>query len=539
MSSNRRITVNGAFVGAALVLLVTFAIARTHRTATTPADRANSDYASGYYDALRETKFAYSFASTQSRDLATPQSHASKQSSHTSLAPVKPSRESRSVDAMIRSWRGIASPQHRRAQRCLGLCLGAFGRTGALTELLKACIAQPPTPVPAPISPRRTRLNVENPGAAKLTRSEEQALWSALYSEPPPAPETINATALQNSIKLLDLGWFEHLALQRLSERKGDAAGAAKERQAALSSAMQYTSFESLYIALIIIGTCALIIFLLYRAIQLGSGQNPHQSIPLRDVNELGPQPVGLNYRTRASAFVFYLCVYLFIGYPLRRLTPNTSAWSAQQLLRFTSFLQISLSLALVACALALMRRLVNRESTAAGDTTRITMRQMLASVGFMSQDAVGDIRAAMFSYLIAMPVFIGLSILSSYIFRSVHTPINPVQMEGMLASSPLDRLLLLIETAVVAPIVEETMFRGVLMPALMSRWGRVGGMLMTSAIFALLHPNLPEGFLPLFGIGLAFAIVFAKRKTLLPSIVMHSIHNGIITVTMILLFSS
>ncbi len=536
MSPNRRVTVYGSFVGAALVLLVVFAIARTHSTATTPADRASSNYASGFYDALRETKFAYAVASTSASQLRPVQDRAAKLSRMAPL-PVKATRESRSVDAVIRSWRSIASPQHRRAQRCLGICLGAFGRTGAFIELMKASV--PPPQVPARTSQRKSRLSVESPSASKVSRADEQALWSALYSEPPPAPETINATALHNSIKLLDLGWFEHLALLRLSERKGDATGASRERQAALSSAMQYTSFESLYIALIVVGTCTLVIFLLHRAIQLGTGQKLQQAEPVTEVEAAESVPTGLTYRSRASAFVFYLCVYLFIGYPLRRLTPNTSGWSAQQLLRFTAFLQISLSLVLVACALVLLRRLVNRESLAAGDKTRITMRQMLESVGFVSQDAAGDIRTALFSYLIAMPVFIGLSIVSSYIFRSVHTPINPVQLEGMLASSPLDRILLLIETAVVAPIVEETMFRGVLMPALMSRWGRAGGMVVSSAIFALLHPNLPEGFLPLFGIGLAFAIVFSKRRTLLPSIVMHSVHNGIITITMILLFSS
>jgi len=81
-------------------------------------------------------------------------------------------------------------------------------------------------------------------------------------------------------------------------------------------------------------------------------------------------------------------------------------------------------------------------------------------------------------------------------------------------------------------------MFRGLLMPALRLRWGPIGGVLLTSAIFAMLHPNLPEGFLPLWSIGSAFAVVCVRRQSLVPAIFMHAIHNGLITVGMFLLFS-
>jgi membrane protease YdiL (CAAX protease family) len=127
---------------------------------------------------------------------------------------------------------------------------------------------------------------------------------------------------------------------------------------------------------------------------------------------------------------------------------------------------------------------------------------------------------------------------ISLILFRSVHTPINPVQIQALGAVGPFDQLLILIETAVAVPIVEELMFRGLLFPALSSRWGYAAGVVLTSAVFGLLHPNLPAGFLPLWTLGAAFAVVFQQRKSLLPCIVMHSIHNGFVTIMMFMVFA-
>jgi membrane protease YdiL (CAAX protease family) len=136
------------------------------------------------------------------------------------------------------------------------------------------------------------------------------------------------------------------------------------------------------------------------------------------------------------------------------------------------------------------------------------------------------------------VPVFLLSALASSRLFQSVHTPINPVQIQALSAIGPFDQLLMLVETAVAAPIVEELMFRGLLFPALRSRWGYVSGVVLTSAVFGLLHPNLPAGFLPLWTLGAAFAVVFQRRQSLLPCIVMHALHNGFVTVMMFMVFA-
>jgi membrane protease YdiL (CAAX protease family) len=76
---------------------------------------------------------------------------------------------------------------------------------------------------------------------------------------------------------------------------------------------------------------------------------------------------------------------------------------------------------------------------------------------------------------------------------------------------------------------MEETLFRGVFFGALTPRMGAVLASLLTSAIFALLHPQLPFGFLAIFVLGLVFSALYRLRGSLLPNILAHAINNTVI----------
>ena len=84
-------------------------------------------------------------------------------------------------------------------------------------------------------------------------------------------------------------------------------------------------------------------------------------------------------------------------------------------------------------------------------------------------------ILAGLLGYTTTLPLLIISSAISYGLFSRFHTPPHPVLLEVTAMHTPFDRLLLLLETAVLVPIIEETMFRGMLYPALRERWGRVG----------------------------------------------------------------
>ncbi|MDP2913053.1 MAG: CPBP family intramembrane metalloprotease [Candidatus Omnitrophota bacterium] len=78
---------------------------------------------------------------------------------------------------------------------------------------------------------------------------------------------------------------------------------------------------------------------------------------------------------------------------------------------------------------------------------------------------------------------------------------------------------------AIVGPIIEELFFRGFMYNALKKYIGILGSMLVTAAIFALLHANV-AGFLPIMAIGLLLVYMYEKTGTLVSSITVHIAHN-------------
>ena len=76
-----------------------------------------------------------------------------------------------------------------------------------------------------------------------------------------------------------------------------------------------------------------------------------------------------------------------------------------------------------------------------------------------------------------------------------------------------------------VAPITEEFIFRGVLLHRLAAKWNLPVAIWGSSIIFGLLHPN-PIGIAML---GLAWALLYIKTKTLIVPIVAHSMNNAIV----------
>ncbi|MBI2167506.1 MAG: CPBP family intramembrane metalloprotease [Candidatus Omnitrophica bacterium] len=79
----------------------------------------------------------------------------------------------------------------------------------------------------------------------------------------------------------------------------------------------------------------------------------------------------------------------------------------------------------------------------------------------------------------------------------------------------------------VAGPLFEEIFFRGFCYPALKKRWGMGTGLVLSAAFFALIHQNA-FAFFPIFILGLGLGYLYEKRGTLIPSIVLHVVHNSI-----------
>jgi membrane protease YdiL (CAAX protease family) len=85
----------------------------------------------------------------------------------------------------------------------------------------------------------------------------------------------------------------------------------------------------------------------------------------------------------------------------------------------------------------------------------------------------------------------------------------------------------LLVAAALVAPVVEELFFRGFVYAGLRQRFGWVRAALVSSALFSVLHLQ-PLGIPPIFLLGLMFAFLYERSRSLWPAILMHVTMNAL-----------
>ncbi len=85
-------------------------------------------------------------------------------------------------------------------------------------------------------------------------------------------------------------------------------------------------------------------------------------------------------------------------------------------------------------------------------------------------------------------------------------------------------RIINIVTVAILAPLFEELIFRGILCKAL-ARYNKGFAVVFTALIFALAHMNLDQG-IPVFGMGLVFGFVYLRSNSLWVTIAMHMINN-------------
>ena len=91
-----------------------------------------------------------------------------------------------------------------------------------------------------------------------------------------------------------------------------------------------------------------------------------------------------------------------------------------------------------------------------------------------------------------------------------------------------LIRTLVIIVGVTIGPISEELFFRGFLYNALKSKISIHVAILLQSLIFAVIHQYSIRGRIDIFLFGIAFALIYEKRKTLLAPIIVHIMTNAI-----------
>lgn len=82
-----------------------------------------------------------------------------------------------------------------------------------------------------------------------------------------------------------------------------------------------------------------------------------------------------------------------------------------------------------------------------------------------------------------------------------------------------------IISSLVLAPFFEETIFRGVLLRGLLTRYSPLFSILFSSLLFALIHINITQ-IIPALLLGLLFGLIFLKTHSLVLTGFLHFVAN-------------
>ena len=113
-------------------------------------------------------------------------------------------------------------------------------------------------------------------------------------------------------------------------------------------------------------------------------------------------------------------------------------------------------------------------------------------------------------------------------ILKNFPAPDNHLQqkiVEAANSNNIIDVILLWIAIAVVAPIVEEIIFRRLLYGILRYRFGIARGAVLSAIVFSCCHLDV-NVLITHFVIGLALAIIYERTRSLIPCIITHMLWN-------------
>lgn len=149
---------------------------------------------------------------------------------------------------------------------------------------------------------------------------------------------------------------------------------------------------------------------------------------------------------------------------------------------------------------------------------------------GLQARQRRAGARQAPLLYLAALPVVLAAALAWRAVLDGLAIPLAPQPLIELLQSgrlSPYAVLYISVLAVTVAPITEELLFRGLLLPLLMRHYGPVQAVTAVSLMFACIHFNAAS-IAPLFAIAAAFALGYLWTGSLLTAILMHALFNGV-----------
>jgi len=139
--------------------------------------------------------------------------------------------------------------------------------------------------------------------------------------------------------------------------------------------------------------------------------------------------------------------------------------------------------------------------------------------------------------YLAALPLMLTVSVLNQQIWQGQGGS-NPLLQTVLEAQDPIALTIFFVTASIAAPLFEEFLFRGFLLPSLTRYMSVNWAIVISSLVFAVAHLSLSE-VLPLAVLGGVLGVVYTRSRNLLAPMLLHSAWNSITMLGLFLLGSS
>ena len=340
--------------------------------------------------------------------------------------------------------------------------------------------------------------------ARKRSLAREVAMWDRIYGAKKLSRE--EAEELVPRIRKLNLGPLKEVAVADVYSRAGMTSQASAAVQRARSNAIgSIIGFAILACFIFCGGLIGLILGIYY----------------LWNRSSLLARTPNVSVRPMALLLTFFAYLGSFFGFSLLMnfiCSMGCGSGTAELLLEAAAMVGS------FAIGLAVLQSLNARDDSG--------WRDIGYRIGPINRMAIWGVGG----YCVVLPLVGATSWLSNIVFSGYPTPVHPL-IPQTAAGGPLSYTIILIMGVILAPIIEETFFRGALYNSLRGQMGVWSAATLSGSIFALVHPTLPGQFLPIMSLGIVLAILREETGSLVPSMICHALFNGVTLVLVRLLY--
>jgi membrane protease YdiL (CAAX protease family) len=317
-------------------------------------------------------------------------------------------------------------------------------------------------------------------------------------------------------------GWFGQHAMLDWQIRTGQVVQAQLTQKSIDEHAHSFLILFGLFVVCSLISLFVGALIVIVQLFLIGRRMTPPDQLPL----VLAPANYG--WLQIYKVFVLWLLTQIIVGTLCKKIMPDANA----SVLAVSLFIMFTYTVSNVAGLFYIYWFGLRPHQIKFLDGVKLRLR--VGKIG-----PVGMVFAGIGTWFACLPVVLIAYLVASRYLGS-HGSTNPVVSkirDAAHAQDPLAIALFYITIGVIAPICEESLFRGFLYPSLRRVMSVPMAMILSAAAFSLAHLDI-GAILPLFALGCVFAFVVERTKSIVPSIIAHGLWNSGTFTLVLLLFS-